>query len=401
MDGQAYVYDAVRTPRGRVRRSGGTLADLTAADLFGQLLTALADRGLPPDRVDDIVAGVSTTTGEQAPDVPRVAVMLAGWPDETPAGTVSRMCCSGLDAIATAAAQVRSGMADLVVAGGAESMSRVPMMSDKPGVAVDPRLAAATGFVTIGVSADYTAVKHGFAREQLDAFGVRSHVRAAAAPAWECIVPVTHQGEVILAADEGARADTTMESMAALPALFGEDPAWATVEERFPGFVRPSEGLHTVGTAPQLCDGASAAVIGSSAVADVLGRAPRARIAGWAHTAVRSPGLDGTIEAARLAMKRAGITTDQLAVAELNESFSVSPLLLIRELGLDEDIVNEHGGAVALGHPLGASGGIILANAIERLERHAANGGGGGYGLLVIPAGLGVSMAVVIEQVAS
>jgi len=396
VDSQAYVYDAVRTPRGRVKRAGGTLAELTAADLFAQLLTALAERGLPPEQVDDIIAGVSTPTGEQSPDVPRVAVMLAGWPDETPAGMVSRMCCSGLDAIASAAGQVRSGMLNLVVAGGAESMSRVPMMSDRPGVVTDPRLAAATGFVTIGVSADYTAAKYGFSRQQLDEYGVRSHLRSAAAPTWECVVPVKVNGEVVLDRDEGARADTTLESMAALPAIFGDDPLWSTVEDRFPGFTRPTEGLHTVGTAPQLCDGASASVIGSAAAADILGRSPRARIAGWAHTAVRSPGLDSTIAAARLALERAGISIDQVTVAELNESFSVSPLLLMSELKIDPEIVNEHGGAVALGHPLGASGGIILANAIERLERH-----GGGYGLLVIPAGLGVSMAVVIEAVAS
>jgi acetyl-CoA C-acetyltransferase len=343
--------------------------------------------------VQDIIAGVSTVYGEQAGDVPRLAVMRAGWPDTTPAGMVSRMCTSGLDALAMGAAQVKSGMADVVVAGGAESMSRVPMFSDRPAFALEEQLGETTGFVTIGVSADLTAAQHGFTRQELDAWAVRSHERSAAAPAWESVVPLRRDGEVLLARDEGARAGTSMESLAALPPLFGADPLWARVERRFPGFTRPAPGLHTVGTAPQLCDGASAAVIGSQAAQEVLGRAPIGRIASWAYTAVRSPGLDGTVAAARLAMKRAGITTGEIDVAEFNESFSVTPLLLIRELGIDPERVNIHGGAVAVGHPLGASGGIILANSLELLGRR-----GGRYGLLVIPAALGVSMALVVER---
>jgi acetyl-CoA C-acetyltransferase len=388
----AFVYQAVRTPRGRVKRDGGTLAGVPSYELLAQLLRELSARGVPGEAVDDVVIGVSTTVGEQAGDLARVAVLRAGWPDEVSAGVVSRMCCSGLDAIASAAAQVRSGQADLVVAGGAESMSRVPMLSDAPAFAMEPELGAATGFVTIGVAADYTAAKHGFTRTELDAFAVRSHERAAAAPAWECVVPVTAGGATLLAADEGARAGTTLESLAAMPALFGDDPLWVRVEQRMPGFTRPAAGLHTVATAPQLCDGASVVVLGSREAAGILDQEPIARIAGWAHASVRSPGLDATIPAAQLALKRAGIGVGDLAVAELNESFSISPLLLIRELGLDDETVNVHGGAVALGHPLGASGGILLANAVELLRRR-----GGGYGLLVIPAALGLATAVVVE----
>jgi len=392
---EAFVYEAVRTPRGRVRRDGGTLAGLPAHELLAQLLRELERRDLPLDAVEDVVIGVSTAHGEQAADLGRVAVMAAGWPDAIPAGVVSRMCCSGLDAIATASAQVRSGMLDVVVAGGAESMSRVPMMSDKPAFAFDPGVGGTTGFVTIGVSADLTAAKHGFSREELDGWAVRSHRRSAAAT-WGSVVPVMQDGETVLAQDEGARADTTAESLGALAPLFGDDPLWSRVEERFPGFERPAQGLHTVGTAPQLCDGASASVIGSAAAERVLGRAPRGRIAGWAHTAVRSPGLDGTVAAARLALERAGIDVADVAVAEFNESFSVTPLLLTRELRLDPERVNIQGGAVSVGHPLAASGGILLANALDLLERR-----GGGYALLVIPAALGVSMAVVVEGLAS
>jgi acetyl-CoA C-acetyltransferase len=392
---EAFVYEAVRTPRGRVRKDGGTLAGVPAYELFAGLLTELTARGVPAGAVQDVIAGVSTVYGEQAADVPRMAVMRAGWPDTIPGGTVSRMCTSGLDAIAMGAAQVKSGMAGVVVAGGAESMSRVPMFSDKPAFALEEQLGETTGFVTIGVSADLTAARHGFTRRDLDGWAVRSHERAAAAPAWESVVPVRRDGEVLLAGDEGARAGTTLESLAGMPPLFGSDPLWARVERRFPGFTRPAEGLHTVATAPQLCDAASAAVLGSESAQQALGREPVGRIASWAYTAVRSPGLDGTVEAARLAMKRAGISTAEIDVAEFNESFAVTPLLLTRELGLDPERVNVCGGAVSVGHPLGASGGILLANALELLRR-----GGGRYGLLVIPAALGVSMALVVEKVA-
>lgn len=392
--GEAFVYEAIRTPRGRVKRDGGTLADVPAYELLAGLLTEFTARGIPADAVEDIIAGTSTVFGEQAADVPRMAIMQAGWPDEVPAGMVTRMCTSGLDAIAVASAQVKAGMADVMIAGGAESMSRVPMFSDEPAFAIEDAVGELTGFVTIGVSADLTAAKHGFTRSELDAWAVRSHERSAAAPVWESLIPVRRDDRVLLAADEGARPGTTLESLAGIPPLFGDDPLWARVERRFPGFTRPSEGLHTVATAPQLCDGASAAVIGSEAAQGTLGRAPVGRIAGWAYTAVRSPRLDGTVEAARRAMKRAGVSTADIDVAEFNESFAVTPLLLIRELGIDPERVNIHGGAVALGHPLGASGGIILANSLELLGRR-----GGRYGLLVIPAALGVSMAVVVERV--
>ncbi|HQH06935.1 MAG TPA: thiolase family protein [Phycicoccus sp.] len=387
----AYVYEALRTPRGRVRRDGGTLAGVPAHDLLAGLLRELADRGVRADSVDDVVIGVSTTHGEQAGDVARVALMAAGWPDSIPAGTVSRFCCSGLDALASAAAQVASGQVDVVLAGGVESMSRVPMLGDRPAFAVDAELGAATGFVTIGVSADYTAAVHGFSREELDAWAMRSHQRSAAAT-WDSVVPVGGAAGVVLAGDEGARADVTMEALAAMPAIFGDDPLWERIEARFPGFTRPGAGLHTVATAPQLCDGASASVVGSAAAGQAMGLAPRGRIAGWAHTAVRSPGLDATIEAARLALQRAGIAVADVTVAEFNESFSVTPLLLTRELGMDSERVNIQGGAVSVGHPLGASGGILLANALDLLRRQ-----GGGYALLVIPAALGLASAVVVE----
>lgn len=433
MSAAPFIYHAVRTPRGRMRKDGGTLAGVAPHELFAGLLRELAARGVPPESVDDVLAGASTVAREQAPGVARVAVMAAGWPDTVPAGTVSRMCTSGLDALAQAAGQVASGMADVMVAGGVESMSRVPMFADKPAVALDAAAGDLSGFVQIGVSADFTAAKHGFTREELDAWAVRSHSLAAAAPDSENVVPVLASaagpeemtGEaaptsqppapsfpttelsapaapgralgttILLSRDEGARPSTTAESLAALAPLFGDDPGWERIEARFPGFHRPPAGLHTVATAPQMCDGASAAVIGNAEAAQTLGRDPVGRIVSWAYTAVKSPGLDGTAAAARKALDRGGVSIGDIAVAEFNESFSVTPLLLLRELGIAEDRVNVHGGALAVGHPLGASGGIILANALDELSRR-----GGGYGLLVIPAALGISMAMVIERTA-
>lgn len=388
----AYIYDAVRLPRARVRKNGGTLAGLRPYELFAQLLTALTDRSWPTDPVDDVLVGVSTVTGEQAGDLARAAVQWAGWPDTVPGGVVSRLCCSGLDALEAGAARVGAGMASLLVAGGVESMSRVPMFSDSPPFAADARLGDRTGFVTIGVSADLTAAHYGITREELDAYAVRSHHRAAARPS-SAVVPVRHGGEEILARDEGARPDVSVDQLAELPALFGDDPGWDRVARQLPGLPRPARGLHTIATAPQLADGASAVVLGDARTGAALGRAPRARIVGTAQTAVRSPLLTAPIDAARLALKRAGITAADLDVVEANESFAVSPLILTRELDLDPDLVNPRGGALALGHPLGATGGILVAEALDQLERTD-----GEHALVTIPAALGLGAALVLRR---
>lgn len=389
---QALIIDAARTPRGKVRRDGGSLSHLAPAELLGEVLRALADRGLPTEQVDDLIVGVNTAVGEQAGDVGRVAIMAADWPDTVPAGTVSRLCCSGLDAIIAAAAQVRSGGADLAVAAGVESMSRVPMMSDRPAFALDDAVGEATGFVAIAVSADATAIRAGITREEIDQYGVRSQLRSAAAPKWESIIPVRTKDGELLDHDEGARPETTLEALSQIPPLFAEDPSWGRVDRRLGLDSSAGRGLHTVATAPQMADAASSLVIASEEWAAKHDRVAVARIAAWAHAAVRSPGLEGTVPASRLALERAGIGAADLALAEINESFSVTPLLLARELGLDAEIVNPHGGAISVGHPLAASGGIIAANAIDQLRRT-----GGGYALLTIPAALGIASAVVIE----
>ncbi|MEV0247666.1 acetyl-CoA C-acyltransferase [Nocardia sp. NPDC050712] len=390
----AYIYDAVRLPRARVRRNGGTLAELPPYELLGQLLTALEKRSLPAEFVDDVLVGVSTVTGEQGGDLARAAVQWAGWPDAVPGAVVSRLCCSGLDALESAAARVGSGIAEIVVAGGVESMSRVPMLADRPAIATDPDLGERTGFVTIGVSADLTAAVAGITRAELDAYAVRSHQRAVAAPAGDSLVPVRKGEVVLLDADEGARPGASLAEFGQLPTLFGDDAvAWERVARRLPEAPRPAAGLHTLATAPQLADGASAAVLGSAGAASRLGRKPLAVIAGTAQAAVRSPLLTAPALAAARALRRAGITAAELDVVEVNESFAVTPLLLARELDLDPQRVNPNGGALAVGHPLGATGGNLLALALDELDRID-----GEHALLTIPAALGLASAVVVRR---
>ncbi|QLY27623.1 thiolase family protein [Nocardia huaxiensis] len=391
--GDAYIFDAVRLPRGRVRKGGGTLAEVPPYELFGQLLTALEARGCPAESVDDVLVGVSTVSGEQGGDIARAAALWAGWPDSVPGGVVSRLCCSGLDAVESGAARVGAGIAGVIVAGGVESMSRVPMLSDRPAIAVDNDLGERSGFVTIGVSADLTAAAYGIMRPQLDAYAVESHRRACAALGSDALIPVRKGGTVLLAVDEGARVDASPDGFARLPALFGSDPAWARVARRLPGAPRPMYGLHTVATAPQLADGASALVLGNRSAAGTLGRAPVAVIAGMAQAAVRSPLLTAPVHAAQTALRRAGIGAAELDVVEVNESFAVTPLLLMRELGLDPARVNPSGGALAVGHPLGATGGILIAQALDALVRCD-----GEHALVTIPAALGLGSALVLRR---
>lgn len=402
----AYVYDVVRTPRGRVRRDGGALAAVPPHELVGQLMHALDERNdlatgtADGAQVEEVILGVSTITGEQAGNVARASVIWAGWPDELSGTVVGRLCCSGLDALAVAAAQVSAGTAELVATGGVESMSRAPMMSDRPGIGFDEELGERTGFVTIGVSADATAATAGMTRAELDAYGLRSHQRAARA--WSdghfsdsVIAVLGVDGQPVLERDDAIRPQLSAADFAAMPLLFPDDAsAHARVGRRLPelGEFPP---VHTAAVAPQIVDGASLALVGSRAAEQVLHRPPRARILATATAAVRSPLLTATIPAIRRALERAKLTPDELDIVEVNESFAVSPLLVQREFGFADDILNVDGGAVSMGHPLGASGGILLATALAALERT-----GGRYGLLTIPAALGLGTAVVIERLA-
>jgi acetyl-CoA C-acetyltransferase len=400
----AYVYDAVRTPRGRVRRDGGALAGVPPWELIAGLLATLDQRfGLSAGgtHVDEVIMGVSTAVGDHAGDVARTAVLAAGWPDDVSGSVVSRLCCSGLDAIAAACAQVSSGMAEITVAGGVESMSRVPMLSDRPSIDTDEALADRTGFVTIAVAADATAHAVGLTRPELDAYALRSHQRAAAA--WDgghydrSVVPVlSPSGDVLLDRDDAMRPHMTLDDFEAMPLLFGTDAdAHARVGRRLPA-LGEFRAVHTAASAPQIVDGASAAVIATSAASQTLGAQPRARVRSAATAAVRSPLLTGTVDAIERALSQAGVRAAEVDVVEANESFAVSPLLVQRAFGFPDGIVNVDGGAVSMGHPLGASGGILLATALDALERT-----GGRFAVLTIPAALGLATALVIERLGS
>ncbi|MGC0362237.1 acetyl-CoA C-acetyltransferase [Rhodococcus sp. 27YEA15] len=388
-----YIYDAVRSPKARVRKQGGTLAEVPAYDLLGRLLTAIHARGLDPESVGDILIGTSTAVGDQGGNVARAAALWAGWPDAVPGGVISRLCCSGLDAVEAGAAKIASGIADVVVTGGVESMSRVPMMSDKPSFAFDRELADRTGFVNIGVSADLTAAHYGFTRAELDQAAVTSHRRALAAPPSDSIVPIRIGEDNVLVADEGPRADVGVDSLAELKPLFGEDPSWERVATRLPDASLPEVGLHTAATAPGMSDGAALAVLGSGAASALTGHAPIAEVIGVAQAAVRSPLLTAPVIAAKRALANAGITAGQLDVIEANESFAASVLLMIREFDLDPAKVNPLGGAMATGHPLGAGGGLLLVNALDQLRRVD-----GEYALITVPAALGLGAAVVVRR---
>ncbi|MGW0046855.1 thiolase family protein [Nocardia cyriacigeorgica] len=391
---EVYLYDAVRTPKARVRRYGGTLAATPAHDLLAQLLCGLTERGLDADAVDDVIVGSSTAAGEQGGNLARVGVLWAGWPDRVGAGMVSRLCCSGLDAIEAASAKIASGIAEIVVAGGVESMSRVPMLSDRPAFVDDDALGDRTGYVTIGVSADLTAAEYGFTRNDLDTWAVTSHRRAAAAPPSRSVLPIRSGTATLLEVDEGPRPDITLAALADLAPLFGDDPSWSRVAMRLPTAARPDGGLHTAATAPQLADGAALGVFGSRRARDRLGREPVAQVVGLAQTAVRSPLLTASVLASRRALANAGINAAELDVIEANESFAASVLMLIRELELDPDRVNPLGGSLATGHPLGAGGGALLVNALDQLARVD-----GEYALVTIPAALGLGAAVVIRRI--
>ncbi len=400
----AYVYDVVRTPRGRVRRGGGTLGTVPPYELVGQLLHALDARLGLAERsvaVEEVILGVSTASHEQGGNVARASVIWAGWPDTVSGSVVSRLCCSGLDALAAAAGQVSSGMVDIAVGGGVESMSRVPMLADAAAIALDEELGERTGFVTIGVSADLTAGVTGVSRQDADTYALQSHQRAAAA--WAAghydasVVPVRGaDGDVLLAADEGIRAAMTAADFAAMPLLFPDDAvAHGRVGRRLPD-VGDFAAVHTAATAPQMVDAASVVLIGNRTAEGQLGRSPRARILAASTGAVRSPLLTGTIPSTERALACAKLLPADIDIVEVNESFSVSPLVVMNEFGFDSAMVNVDGGAVSMGHPLGASGGILLATALDALERT-----GGRYGLLAIPAALGLATSIVIERLDS
>jgi acetyl-CoA C-acetyltransferase len=402
---EAYVFDAVRTPRGRGKQTGA-LHEVKPISLVTGLVDALRERnpGLAahPERIDDLVLGIVTPVGEQGGVLPRSAALLAGLPDTVAGVQLDRFCGSGLEAVNQAAARVRSGWEHLIVAGGVESMSRNPMGSDGGAWFLDPETALATDFVPQGISADLIATLEGFTREDVDAYAVRSQDRAAKARAGghfaRSIVPVRDRnGLEILAADEHPRPDTTMDALARLKPSFagiGAAAGFDVVALRKFGAVEAIEHVHHAGNSSGIVDGAGLVLIGSERAGRELGLNPRGRIVGAAVTgADPTLMLTGPGPATRKALAVAGLTLADIDLFEINEAFAAVVLRYIRELGLDPDRVNVNGGAIALGHPLGATGAMLLGTALDELERRDLH-----RAVVTLCIGGGMGVATVLER---
>ncbi len=399
----AYIFDHVRSPRGR-GRSNGALHEVRPIDLAAQVLASLRDRNeLDTSKVDDVVFGCVMPVGEQGSCVARLAVLNADYDESVPGKQINRFCASGLEAINSAAAQVMSGQSDLTIGGGLESMSRVPMGSDSGAMHADPAFAYKSYFVPQGIAADLIATKYGFSREDVDAYAVESQRRAASA--WDngyfdnSVIPIQdHIGMTLLDKDEHIRPGTTLEDLAGLKAAFevpGEQAGFDSVAlQKYPE-VEAIKHVHTGGNSSGIVDGSAAVLIGSGDMGDALGLKPRARIKGFA-----SIGTDPTImltgpaPSAEKVLKRCGMTTDDIDLFELNEAFASVVMLFMQKLGIDHDRINVNGGAIAMGHPLGATGAMILGTVLDELERRDLN-----TALINLCVGGGMGTATIIERV--
>jgi acetyl-CoA C-acetyltransferase len=401
--GEAFVFDAVRTPRGR-GKDNGSLHGVKPISLVTGLIEALLERnpGLDPARIDDIVMGIVTPVGEQGGDLPRAAALLAGLPDTVAGVQLNRFCASGLEAVNQAAARVRSGWDQLILAGGVESMSRNPMGSDGGAWFLDPETALATDFVPQGVSADLIATVEGFSRDDVDGFALRSQDRAAKAIAGghfaRSIVPVRDgNGLDVLTADEHPRPETTREALARLKPSFaaiGAAAGFDAVALRKYHWVEKIDHVHHAGNSSGIVDGAALVLIGSEQAGRDLGLTPRARITAAAVTG-SDPTimLTGPIPATRKALSTAGLTTGDIDLYEINEAFASVVLKYQRDLGLDPETVNVNGGAIALGHPLGATGAMLIGTALDELERRDQR-----RALVTLCIGGGMGVATVLER---
>ncbi|HAJ34833.1 MAG TPA: acetyl-CoA C-acetyltransferase [Chloroflexi bacterium] len=396
------MFDAIRTPRGR-GKADGALHDTPPVDLLVTLFHALEQRThLDTAQVDDIVLGCVTPIGEQGGNIARTAALFAGWHVDTPGMQINRFCASGLEAVNTAAMKVRAGWEHLVVAGGVESMSRVPMGTDGGALYDDPRVSSAIGFVPQGIGADLIATLEGFTRDDVDRYALASQQRAVRATMegrFRSLIPVRNAaGEVMLAQDEHIRPNTTLEGLATLKPAFariGEAQFDAIALAKYPQISR-IEHVHTAGNASGIVDGAALVLIGSAAVAQRLGLKPRARVRAAALVGTEPTiMLTGPGPASQKALQLAGMTIDDIDLIEVNEAFAAVVLRFLRDVGLeDTSKVNVNGGAIALGHPLGATGAMLLGTALDELERT-----GQGTALITLCVGGGMGIATIIERV--
>ncbi|MCU7373636.1 acetyl-CoA C-acetyltransferase [Paucibacter sp. O1-1] len=398
----AYLYDHVRTPRGKGKKDGG-LHQASPVWLLRTLLQSLQQRlRLDTGRVDDVVLGCVTPLGEQGADIARTAVLDAGWAQTVAGLTQSRFCASGLESVNLAAAKVASGFEQLVVAGGVEAMSRWPMGSDGGAWFMDPRVNQALGFIPQGIGADLIATLEGFSRAEVDAYASESHRRAAAAREaglfTRSVVPVHDiAGLLLLAQDETIRPATTPETLARLEpsfAMMGGMGFDATALRKYTTLER-IDHVHHAGNSSGIVDGAALLLVGSKAGGAAAGLRPRARIRAAAVIGSEPTiMLTGPTPACQKALKQAGMAASDIDLWEINEAFAVVPMKTARDLGLSLDKVNVNGGAIALGHPLGATGAIILGTLLDELERRDLS-----TGCATLCVGGGMGIATIIERV--
>lgn len=401
---EAFVYDHIRTPRGR-GKAVGSLHEVKPVDLVVGLLDELKTRNptLDPARVDDVVLGVVTPIGDQGGDIAKTAALKAGYPETVAGVQLNRFCASGLEAVNQAAQRVRSGFEDLIIAGGVESMSRVPMGSDGGAWAMDPATALQTGFVPQGIGADLIATIEGWSRADVDAYAAESHHRAA--KAWangyfdDAVIPVRDlSGVTVLDRDETVRPDTSVEGLAGLKPSFaqiGRDAGFDDVALEKYHWVPAIDHVHHAGNSSGIVDGAALMAIGTEEVGTALGLTPRARIVATAVSgADPTIMLTGPAPAARKALARAGLEVDDIDLWEINEAFAAVAMRFMRDMGISHDVTNVNGGAIAMGHPLGATGAMILGTLVDELARRDQK-----RGLATLCVGGGMGIATIVELV--
>jgi len=398
---EAMIFDAIRTPRGKGKRDG-SLHEVKPVTLLAGVLQELQRRNdFDTGEVEDVVMGCVTASGEQGSCIAKTAALAAGWDWKVPGFQLNRFCASGLEAVNLAAQKVRSGWEDLVVAGGIESMSRVPMGSDRGAWACDPQTSIDTAFIPQGISADLIATLEEFSRDEIDEFALKSQKKAAAARDSgrfkKSVVPVKDAvGDVILDYDEFIKPHTTKEGLAALKLSFdkvGELGYDAVAIRRYP-MVERIRHVHTAGNSSGIVDGSAAVLIGTEKKGKALGLKPRARIVAAALSgADPTIMLTGPMPAARKALEKAKLKIGQIDLFEINEAFAVVPMKFMKEMGVPEDKVNVNGGSIAMGHPLGATGAMILGALIDELERRKLR-----YGLATLCVGGGMGIATIVER---
>ena len=401
---EAFVYDHLRTPRGK-GKANGSLHEVKAVDLMVGLPDEVRKRNpdLDPARVDDVVLGVVSPIGEQGGDIAKTAALAAGYPDTVAGVQLNRFCASGLEAVNQAAGRIRGGMEDLILAGGVESMSNVAMGSDGGAWAQDPATALTTGFVPQGIGADLIATIEGWSREDVDAYAAESHHRAA--KAWangyhaNSVIPVTDlNGLTVLDTDETIRPDTSVEGLAGLKPSFaqiGKDAGFDDVALEKYHWLEKIDHVHHAGNSSGIVDGAALMAIGTEQIGAELGLTPRARIVSMAVSgADPTIMLTGPAPAARKALAKAGLETKDIDLFEINEAFAAVAMRFMRDMGITDEITNVNGGAIAMGHPLGATGAMILGTLIDELQRRDQK-----RGLATLCVGGGMGIATIVEIV--